>query len=188
MLVGNQMQGQQKATFQFGSVAVALGGSIVYLRSHGAVLNTLWSVFDLLPPNTKFVLSLATICLVYLGGGFYAIPAAGEDADSSAAASETPATSDHVITFDVPDSLPADDKVFFEQMFERFTAEIVADLPTVYELPQEAVNWVAEMIPYTVAGGKMNRGLAVLSVQQTFAKHRGKPVSNKVSASGLRLC
>lgn len=67
------------------------------------------------------------------------------------------------------------------QMFDRFTAEIVEDLPTVYELPQEAVDWVAEMIPYTVAGGKMNRGLAVLDVQRTFAKHNGQQVTNKVS-------
>lgn len=36
------------------------------------------------------------------------------------------------------------------------------------------------MIEYNVAGGKMNRGLTVLDVQQTFAKAQGKPLSNKV--------
>ena len=37
-----------------------------------------------------------------------------------------------------------------------------------------------QMIEYNVAGGKMNRGLTVLDVQQTFAKAQGKPLSNKV--------
>jgi hypothetical protein len=182
VLVSNQLNGQQKASFQFGSVALALAASVGYLRSHFAALAGLWAVFDLLPVNTKFILSLAIICVVFIGGGFYAMLPGAAFADASAAAScETPATSDHVITFEVPDSLPADDTVFFEQMFDRFTAEIVASLPVVYELPKEAVDWVAEMIPYTVAGGKMNRGLAVIAVQRTFAKHSGKPVSNKVS-------
>jgi hypothetical protein len=36
------------------------------------------------------------------------------------------------------------------------------------------------MIQYNVAGGKMNRGLTVLDVQQTFAKVQGRPLSNKV--------
>lgn len=37
------------------------------------------------------------------------------------------------------------------------------------------------MIQYNVAGGKMNRGLTVLDVQQTFAKVQGRPLTNKVS-------
>ena len=180
ILVCNQLPPQQRSYFQFGSVAVALGGCVAYLRNQSAVVMSLWTMFDLLPPNTKFIVSLALICLVYLGGGFYAIvPNSGDD-ESSSSSVETPAASDHVTTFDVPDSLPSDDKVFFEKMFDRFTAEIIADLPTIYELPKEAVDWVAEMIPYTVAGGKMNRGLAVLSVQRTLLESNGKTITNKV--------
>ena len=51
-----------------------------------------------------------------------------------------------------------------------FTREIVEDLPTVYELPKESVDYINDMIHYTVAGGKMNRGLSCMSVQQTFCK------------------
>jgi hypothetical protein len=181
VLVSNQLDGKQKVSFQFGSVAAALAGSVVYLKSHLPILTSLWAVFDLLPSNTKFVLTVAVICVVFLGGGFYGVLPGGSDSDATAPSCETPATSDHEITFEVPDTLPADDTVFFEQMFDRFTGEIVASLPIVYELPQEAVDWVAEMIPYTVAGGKMNRGLAVIAVQRTFAKHNGKAISNKVS-------
>jgi Polyprenyl synthetase len=62
----------------------------------------------------------------------------------------------------------------------RLTTEIIADLPTVYEMPREAVQWCQDMIDYTVAGGKMNRGLAVVAVQQTFAKSKGRTLTNKV--------
>ena len=57
-------------------------------------------------------------------------------------------------------------------VYYRFTDEIIADLPTVYELPGEGVNWVKEMIIYTVAGGKMNRGLSCVQVQQTLCKFK----------------
>jgi farnesyl diphosphate synthase len=55
----------------------------------------------------------------------------------------------------------------------RITKEIIADLPTIYELPSEAVAWISEMIPYTVAGGKMNRGISLMSVQKTLAEAKG---------------
>ena len=66
-------------------------------------------------------------------------------------------------------------------MLYRFRKEIVADLPTVYEMPDEAVKWVDRMIDYTVAGGKMNRGLALMAVQQTLAQSQGRTLSNKVN-------
>jgi hypothetical protein len=37
-----------------------------------------------------------------------------------------------------------------------------------------------QMIEYNVAGGKLNRGLTVLSVQGTFAKAKGKSLTDKV--------
>lgn len=70
------------------------------------------------------------------------------------------------------------------------TEEIVADLPTVYEMPAEAVKWVENMIQYTVAGGKMNRGLSLMSVQQTLAKAKGHSLSNRerVQSAVLGWC
>ena len=56
------------------------------------------------------------------------------------------------------------DDELFHQMFNRLKNEIVADLPTVYEMPLEACKWVDNMIEYTTAGGKMNRGLALMKV------------------------
>jgi farnesyl diphosphate synthase len=72
----------------------------------------------------------------------------------------------------------------------RFRREIIADLPTIYEMPAEAVAWVDRMIEYTVAGGKMNRGLSVVAVQQTLAKEKGRKLSNKerLQSAALGWC
>merc|ERR1711871_1732904 len=88
----------------------------------------------------------------------------------SGALNTTPAASDRAVDFVVPSSIPEDDNALFEQMFTRFCDEIVADLPTVYEMPEEAVQWVDDMLKYTVAGGKMNRGLAAMKVQKHFTQ------------------
>ena len=63
----------------------------------------------------------------------------------------------------------------------RLTSDIIVDLPTIYEMPHEAVRWVDEMIAYNVAGGKMNRGLATMAVHRTFAEAKGIPLTNKVN-------
>lgn len=70
-------------------------------------------------------------------------------------------------------------------LYFRLCKEIVDDLPTTYELGGEATEWVRRMLPYNVAGGKMNRGLATLSVRNTFAEAAGRRLSNKVSFHAL---
>jgi geranylgeranyl pyrophosphate synthase len=62
----------------------------------------------------------------------------------------------------------------------RFTKEIIQDLSSTYEMPTEATEWVRKMIKYTVDGGKMNRGLATVSVIETFAKKNGQKLTKKV--------
>lgn len=46
-------------------------------------------------------------------------------------------------------------------------------------MPEEAVAWVDNMIQYTVSGGKMNRGLALVSVRRTLAHAKGHSLTNK---------
>eukprot|EP01034_Spumella_vulgaris_P025656 gene25656-32135_t len=46
-------------------------------------------------------------------------------------------------------------------------------------MPAEPVNWIKRMLTYTVAGGKMNRGLSLMAVQQTLAASNGRALSNK---------
>lgn len=59
-----------------------------------------------------------------------------------------------------------------------------------YEMPAEALAWVDRMINYNVAGGKMNRGLAVLDVQKQLYAVRGEPITPKdrVQAAALGWC
>ena len=47
-------------------------------------------------------------------------------------------------------------------------------------MPEEAVAWTNRMVNYTVSGGKMNRGLAVMSAHNILAKAKGKTLSIKV--------
>ena len=179
VLITNHLKTKKRLGFQVTIVVGAMGVSFAYVRAHFDALRSLWMQFLLLgDPKLQFALTTAIICIVYIGGGFYAIQP--KEPSTKNSKNNMPATSDHVTTFDVPAKLPENDTVFFEEMFNRFSAEITRDMPTVYEMPEEAVAWVERMIPYTVAGGKMNRGLAVLSVQRTLYENYGVPLTNKV--------
>lgn len=76
----------------------------------------------------------------------------------------------------------------FSFSLSRICTEIVDDLPTVYEMPDEAVEWVDKMLAYTVAGGKMNRGLALMSVQSTLAGNRTLTNKERVQSAALGWC
>lgn len=55
-------------------------------------------------------------------------------------------------------------------------------------MPNEAVEWVDKMLAYTVAGGKMNRGLALMSVQATLAGNRRLTNKERVQSAALGWC
>jgi hypothetical protein len=63
----------------------------------------------------------------------------------------------------------------------RLSSEIVEEMRTTYEMPAEAIEWISEMISYTVAGGKMNRGLSCVSVMRTLAADQGRAFTDSVS-------
>lgn len=62
----------------------------------------------------------------------------------------------------------------------RLSKEIVEEMRTTYEMPAEAITWISEMIAYTVAGGKMNRGLSCVSVMRTLAADQGREFTDRV--------
>ena len=66
-------------------------------------------------------------------------------------------------------------------IFVRLSKEIIEEVRTTYEMPPEAVNWISDMIAYTVAGGKMNRGLSCVSVMRTLSDDQGKEFTARVS-------
>ncbi|RYH04891.1 hypothetical protein EON65_46190 [archaeon] len=68
----------------------------------------------------------------------------------------------------------------------RLSNELIADMATLYEMPDEAVQWVNHMVKYTVAGGKMNRGLTVLAATKCLAKSYGRDnITPKVSLQSV---
>jgi hypothetical protein len=47
-------------------------------------------------------------------------------------------------------------------------------------MPVDAVSWIDRMIQYTVAGGKLNRGLATVAVMRTLTEAAGQSLTPKV--------
>jgi hypothetical protein len=100
-------------------IALAIGAA--YLRSHERELASLVAAFKGIPEETRFVLSVVIIAISYFGGSLFLGKGESESSGSSSATSNaTPASCDYVTTFEVPAMLPADDKVMFEEAFERY--------------------------------------------------------------------
>lgn len=64
------------------------------------------------------------------------------------------------------------DKEKFLCLFPTLRDSIAQHLSETHEMPPEAIDWVVEMMNYTCVGGKLNRGITVLSVVRTFAAPR----------------
>ena len=50
----------------------------------------------------------------------------------------------------------------FLSVCDELKKEILVDLKETHNMPDEAINWISEMIEYNCKGGKMNRGLSVV--------------------------
>ncbi len=140
-------------------------------------LGNLFDAFQNLSIKGQYASAIFIVTSIYFGGGFY-ISSNGYDIDGEYIV-DFPASSDYKITFEVPSVLPKSDKDLFVSCFDRFSTEIINDLKPVYEMPDEAIVWIERMIKYTVSGGKMNRGLALMAVQQELAAEEGRVLSNK---------
>ncbi|TPX57147.1 hypothetical protein PhCBS80983_g04020 [Powellomyces hirtus] len=57
----------------------------------------------------------------------------------------------------------------FLAVFDAITADVVAELKT-YNVPQDGIDHVKNMLNYTVPGGKLNRGLTVPSALRSLLK------------------
>jgi len=168
----------------FQSGLFALSSALAYAHlSHDNNLVSLIDIYNKFSVETKVALCVLVISASYFGGGMY-FAAPDMFGGEGGAGDNMPASSDKATTFKVPTApLPEADEAVFKMTFETICEEIVADLPTVYEMPDEAVEWVRKMIKYTVDGGKMNRGLTTMTVQKTLTESKGRRMTNKVSSS-----
>lgn len=128
ILISNSFSKTNKVLVQAALFAAALAGGLSYLIVHqDANLVSAWELFIKLSIETRFSLSLVLVGIVYFGGAMYLAPPedAGKDGVPSEASTNalsvyrTPASVDRAVTFEVPLSLPADDKVFFEEMLDK---------------------------------------------------------------------
>ena len=117
MLVSAPIGGNFKIVFQTIIFGGALMGSIFYLVvTNPNELSTFWSKFIELNLETRFCLAVIFISSTYFGGAMYLAPPENLSSSFDAA---TPASCDTSIDFDVPTTVPEDDKELFELMFER---------------------------------------------------------------------
>jgi len=65
----------------------------------------------------------------------------------------------------------------FLKINDMLMAEVLEELPGLYEMPAKEVQWVERMLNYNVKGGKMNRGLMVVESVKELAKYKGKTLT-----------
>lgn len=72
----------------------------------------------------------------------------------------------------------SDPKGSFIQVGDLLIDEIVAELPTMYDLPARETQWIRDMLEYNVKGGKMNRGLMVVESGIAIFNQKGLKLDN----------
>eukprot|EP00747_Dinoflagellata_sp_TGD_P073619 gnl/TRDRNA2_/TRDRNA2_157982_c0_seq1.p1 gnl/TRDRNA2_/TRDRNA2_157982_c0~~gnl/TRDRNA2_/TRDRNA2_157982_c0_seq1.p1 ORF type:complete len:434 (-),score=76.56 gnl/TRDRNA2_/TRDRNA2_157982_c0_seq1:279-1580(-) len=81
-----------------------------------------------------------------------------------------------------PDYDLANPKESFVKVSELLIREVVQALPKDTDMPAEEVTWVENMLQYNVKGGKMNRGLMVVTTGAELLRARGEvPTSEQLT-------
>jgi len=80
------------------------------------------------------------------------------------------------------------DKEDFTEIFPILAQEILRELPTTYEMPAHAVEWMRKLMEVNVQGGKMNRGLTVVHSLQLLSEGRTLARNEVFNAHVLGWC
>lgn len=195
IFVSNNLLNCQKTIFQFcafgGSFALALG---YIMQANDASVAKVWKLYGSLSVEIRFCISLMVIGMTFFGGAMYLAapqPKSEKKRSNTKAGVDAPASFDNQVGFDVPKDSSSNDKDFFEQFLTKLTNELIADVATIYEMNDEAVQWVNTMVNYTVAGGKMNRGLTVLAAYRSMCRamfNREISEKERCQAAALGWC
>jgi hypothetical protein len=125
VLLSTNIQGKNKILFQSGLIALATSVAAFFFISHADEKSIIefWKIYQRLSYEAKFALGVLTIGATYFGGALYVGNIVVRQTPPAAASSSnillTPATQSVKPPFDIPDTLDADDKIFFESMLER---------------------------------------------------------------------
>uniref|UniRef100_A0A7S2G8X4 Farnesyl pyrophosphate synthase n=1 Tax=Alexandrium andersonii TaxID=327968 RepID=A0A7S2G8X4_9DINO len=77
-----------------------------------------------------------------------------------------------------PEYSMKDEKGSFMKVCDYLIKENVEILSSLVEMPEREVKWVREMLEYNVKGGKMNRGLMVVSSGEIILRSKGVAVDS----------
>jgi len=80
------------------------------------------------------------------------------------------------------------DKQDFVEIFPILAQEIMRELPTTYEMPPHALEWIRKLNEINVQGGKMNRGLTVVHSLQLLTEGRTLARNEVFNAHVLGWC
>jgi len=80
------------------------------------------------------------------------------------------------------------DKEDFIEIFPILAQEILRELPSTYEMPPHAIEWMRKLMEVNVQGGKMNRGLTVVHSLQLLSEGRTLARNEIFNAHVLGWC
>ena len=118
VLVSGTFNGQRKILFQSACFAIAFAVAIGKIINERELFESLWKDYSMLSDDLKLALATAMIGFAYFGGALY-IAGVTIGEPNAIDINDTPATLDSVSTFEVPATIPSDDKALFEWMFDQ---------------------------------------------------------------------
>lgn len=119
IILSNSLPGDKKLIFQSSIFAIALAASFMFLSNTydaSGDLKAAAKAFGNLDSEVRLAISIMLISVTYFFGGIYL---GFSDTNGPGVSSTTPASCDQITTFEVPSSLPSDDKEVFQMMFDR---------------------------------------------------------------------
>mmetsp|Transcript_28152 Transcript_28152/g.44343 ORF Transcript_28152/g.44343 Transcript_28152/m.44343 type:complete len:470 (+) Transcript_28152:76-1485(+) len=157
------------------TMVATLAAAIAYLQKQGT-LDVVIEAFKQLDSATLAVYSVLLLAAHIIVGMSLSIVIPPRDVVAEAKALKRQA-SQRALSY--PQLPKDDDKAAFMAMYDHLKHDLVAELPVVFEQPDEAVRWIGGMVDYNVQGGKMNRGLVVPAIMRTLAqKNKGRDLTN----------
>nr|AKH49589.1 farnesyl pyrophosphate synthase [Rhizosolenia setigera] len=161
------------------SLPPIIAGAAIYRLVSSKTLPDLTSAFfELEIPDQISLLSLlfASVFSAVSISGFIAPPGHNDDDDED----------EHKPPFQYPLKEIASkttDKEKFLSVYPCLRDSIAEYFATKHEMVPEGVNWITEMIDYSCVGGKMNRGITVLTVARTLSGSSGLTPREEARAS-----
>ncbi|CAM9195584.1 unnamed protein product [Chrysoparadoxa australica] len=152
-------------------LSVYFGGAAVWALKtlwDSGVLGKLLDTFGSLDDGSKYMCSVALIAVGYFLSGAFSSRSKLKEAGGGAESGKP---------ISYPKSLSSDEKKAFVGICDMLMEEVLEDMKETHEAIPEQVEWVKNMLEYNVKGGKMNRGMGVIDVQQVFANQAGRNLS-----------